>query len=359
MAATSHDPILQSRQLIERWRSLEMERLMSLGPTDLLRAARLLFKKDPPPPKPGSFSYGGLLDTSGLERFVLEAIPWRNIRRNMRQGHLSALSISTTHVGTGHTVVFISSRDPTPIKWSRDPFVRHEAAAISPRHVLASAAIPLLFPAVKIKSEFYTDGGLRQNTPMSPAIRLGADRILLVSLRHVADAAETARLKDEREVAFPKPLYLLGKALNALLLDHTDYDLDRMRRINAILKAGTESFGPDFVDVLNRKLVEMRGAALRPLRALHIRPSIDIGVLAADFVASGRTKIRGRMARRLVSRLAEREAPHESDLLSYLLFDGNYAAELIDLGYRDAMAQEDALVAFFTEDMERESFTAS
>ena len=83
---------------------------------------------------------------------------------------------------------------------------------------------------------YYTDGGLRQNTPMSPAIRLGADRMLLVSLRHVAP--QPKELQREHSAAFPKPLFLAGKALNALLLDHTEYDLARMQRINLILEAG-------------------------------------------------------------------------------------------------------------------------
>src|SRR5262249_27390310 len=152
-------------------------------------------------------------------------------------------SVSATHVGTGHTVVFLSSSEPIPREWSRDPFVRHRSARIGPRHVLASAAIPMLFPAVKIGDEYFTDGGLRQNTPMSPAIRLGADRLLLISLRHVK---EPKSLEKERTEAYPKPLFLAGKALNALMLDHTEYDLMRMQRINLILEAGRASFGNRF-----------------------------------------------------------------------------------------------------------------
>src|SRR5580765_2615194 len=302
MVAAMNDPDSQAAQIAAAWRALQIEQLIGLNARDVLRAVKLILGKDPPPPPPGSFRYGGLLDTSGLERFVIRTIPWRGIERNLRSRHLHALSVSATHVGTGHTVVFLSSAEPVPREWSRDPFVRHRAARIGPRHVLASAALPMLFPAVKIGDEYYTDGGLRQNTPMSPAIRLGADRLLLVSLRHVAP--EPKQLERERAEAYPKPLFLAGKALNALLLDHTEYDLARMQRINLILEAGVSSFGDKFEQMMNHELVRLRGAPLRRIQAVHIRPSEDIGAIAADFVASGRMRVSGLIARNLISRLA-------------------------------------------------------
>jgi NTE family protein len=345
LAATMADPDAQAVQLVAAWRALRIEELISLRPMDVLRAVRLLLGGEPPPPAPGSFRYGGLLETSGLERFVIRVIPWRGIDRNLRDRRLQAISVSSTHVGTGHTVVFLSSAEPVPREWSRDPFVRHRAARIGPRHVLASAALPMLFPAVKIGDEYYTDGGLRQNTPMSPAIRLGADRLLLVSLRHVAP--EPKQLERERAEAYPKPLFLAGKALNALLLDHTEYDLARMQRINLILEAGAASFGDKFEDMMNHALVRLRGAPLRRIQAVHIRPSEDIGMLAAEFVRSGRMQVRGLFARRLIQRLAAGEARHESDLLSYLLFDGNFASQLIELGRYDAAKKADELAELF------------
>lgn len=345
LAATMSDPTTQADQIVAAWRALRIEELISLRGRDLVRAAKMMLGGDPPPPPPGSFRYGGLLDTSGLERFVIRVIPWRGIERSLRNRELHALSVSATHVGTGHTVVFLSSGEPVPREWSRDPFVRHRAARIGPRHVLASAAIPMLFPAVKIGDEYFTDGGLRQNTPMSPAIRLGADRLLLISLRHVG--AEPKLIEKERTTAYPKPLFLAGKALNALLLDHTEYDLMRMQRINLILEAGHASFGERFEEMMNHELVRLRGAPLRRIQATHIRPSEDIGALAADFVAKGRMKVNGLVARQLIHRLADGEARHESDLLSYLMFDGEYAEELIELGRRDAAKKEDELAALF------------
>jgi NTE family protein len=349
LAATMSEPETQAAQIVAGWRALQLEELISLKVGDILRGVRLLLGGDPPPPAPGSFRYGGLLDTSGLERFVIRVIPWRGIERSLRSRALHAMSVSATHVGTGHTVVFLSSAEPVPREWSRDPFVRHRAARIGPRHVLASAAIPMLFPAVKIGDEYFTDGGLRQNTPMSPAIRLGADRLLLVSLKHVkkAQEEEPKQLQKERVEAYPKPLFLAGKALNALMLDHTEYDLMRMQRINMILEAGNASFGDRFEEMMNHELVRLRGAPLRRIQAVHIRPSEDIGAIAAQFAQSGKVKVRGPIAKRLIGRLASGEAKHESDLLSYLLFDGEFAGELIELGRRDAAKKEDELAALF------------
>ncbi len=348
VAATNDEPATQGKRLVEHWQALRIEQLIGLKLGDLYRAARMLMGKDAEPPAPGTWRYGGLLETSGLERFVLQAIPWRGIEKNLRSGAVHALAVSATHVGTGHTIVFLSSGEPVkPGGWSRDPFIRHRTARIGPRHVLASAAIPLLFPSVKIGDEFFTDGGLRQNTPMSPALRLGASRILVISLRHVA-GRESAQVQRERTEAYPKPLFLIGKALNALLLDRTDYDLDRMQRLNAILVAGEAAFGPTFTNVLNAELQLLRGAPLRVIEAVHIRPSVDIGMLAAEFVRRGRVLVSGRFARKLIDRLAAGEAAHESDLLSYLLFDGNWARELIALGRADAARKEQELGQFFT-----------
>lgn len=353
MAATQEDPRAQAEAMVTAWRKLQIEELISLKARDLLRAMRMVMGGDPPPPDPGSFRYGGMLDTSGLEKFVVRHIPWRRIDRNLREHKLHAISVSATHVGTGHTVVFLSSAEPVPREWSRDPFVRHRAARIGPRHVLASAAIPMLFPSVKIGEEFFTDGGLRQNTPMSPAIRLGADRLLLISLRHVITPTES--IERAHVEAYPKPLFLAGKALNALMLDHTEYDLQRMQRINLILEAGHASFGDKFETMMNQALIKLRGAPLRRIHAVHIRPSEDIGAMASDFVGSGRLRLRGIVAQQLISRLAGGEARRENDLLSYLLFDGDFASQLIELGRHDAKAKEDELAALFDVDEQVEA----
>ncbi len=344
IAATMNDPAQQGYDLCQTWRSLEVENLMSLHARDFVRALRHLLGGRPPRNLQTVVRYGGLIDSSGLEHFVARCIPWRNIRHNLKVGVLQSLAVSTTKVRDGHSVVFLDEGVAKQRSWSRRPYTEVRQTRISPRHVLASASIPLLFASVRIGQDFYTDGGLRQNTPLSPALRLGADRILVVSLRH----EESLRpLAPARETVLPRPLFLLGKMLNALLLDHTEYDLEQLERTNALIEAGTEAFGEEFQTILNQKLGRNPSNPMRSIKQVHIRPSVDLGAMASDYVKSGRVKLKSKMAQWLLGKLSSGESRHENDFLTYLLFDGGFASELIDLGYHDAAAHEDELIKLF------------
>lgn len=348
--AATGDVLAQSVKLLwERWLELRADDLLRVRPLEILRLARNLVGGGPVPIEPPGATgtgnrRGGLIDTSELERFVLESVPWSRITRNLDDGVLQAVSVSATHVASGKTVVFIDKRGDLP-QWSRDPWVRPVKARVSPFHALASAAIPLLFPPMPIDGAYYVDGGLRQNTPISPAVRLGADRVLVVSMRYKGPVSEEAVVPEE---AVPSPFFLAGKTLNALLIDRVDYDLDRLRRNNRIIEAGREIFGPDFLAKMNEKLVVTEAAKLREVRDLLVRPSRDLGTMAAEFVASDAMKDESGLAARLFRRLAERDPRDEADLLSYLLFEGRFAQLLLELGRHDARNRRDELVAFFS-----------
>jgi NTE family protein len=264
----------------------------------------------------------------------------------MRAGHVAALSISPTHVASGRTVVFVQRREGGVPRWGADPTMVARQALVREEHVLASAAVPLLFPAVEIDGQFYCDGGLRQNVPLSPARRLGADSLIVVNPRFIREDAPPPQLAEERERAYPDPLFVVGKAMNALLLDRIENDIDRLRRLNAVLAAGTRRWGPGFEDALNEELAKDGVGGLRPLDVIYVRASRDICVLAAEYVRSPEFAKRAHgLVARAMRRIADGES--EADLLSYVLFDGEFCGRLVEIGRADARAMHDQLVRFF------------
>jgi NTE family protein len=331
-------------RVVDVWTKLQIADLVRPDARGIVELGARLLGRAPRSPDSVPAREGGLIAPEGLERIVEGSIPWPRIHENLEAGHLHALTVSTTHVRSGRTVVYVQCRDRELPRWSHDPTTMARAARITARHALASAAIPILFRAVALDGEYHCDGGLRQNVPLSPARRLGAGRVLVVNPRYIAGAT----LHDlGAEDLFPGPLFLLGKTLNALLLDRIDTDLARLETINRILEAGTRVAGEGFVDALNREMGFAEGHGLRPMRALLIRASDDIGRLAAEFVRSPAFSRVGGLTGRLIGRIAEPESRHEADLLSYLLFDGTFAGQLIELGRADARARHEELCAFF------------
>ena len=287
---------------------------------------------------------GGLLDPTALQRTV-RAAPFAKIADNLRAGHLAGLSVSTTHVSSGRTFVFIQQRERAPLPSFRDPWVIARDAVITPEHALASAAIPLLFPAMKLEGAFHVDGSLRQNTPILPARVLGADAMVVVNAQWLPPAARIGAGADEPP---PGPLFLVGKALGALLLDRIDADIDHVARVNRFIEAGEREFGADFAGRLARAMGEDEAHAIHPLEVILVRASENIGFLATEYVRSPGFRRRHRgLVEVAMRRLAEGEAHHEADFLSYLLFDGEFAAQLIALGRRDAAQHHEALCTLF------------
>jgi NTE family protein len=285
----------------------------------------------------------GLLDRAPFERLVLRTIPWERIAKNREAGRFRALSVTATDVGSGRAVVFIESQDGAPCHWTPDPTIVARAVALEPAHALASAAIPLVFPTVSIGGRAYVDGALRLNTPLVPALRLGAERILVVALRPALDAAF------ESEGSPPLDAFdLLGRVLSALLLDHLEADLGRMRFVNDVLRRGERTFGADYLARLNETATREGAQPLRLVEETVIRPSEDPRAVAADALRRLRAKGRLSALLRLFDRSLERRA-EGAELFSYILFDAEYTATLCALGYEDARRREEDLAAFFAD----------
>ncbi len=353
LAAHADKPSERGAMLARKWTELKLEDVVRpSGPELLHLAGRMIGRSRSAPRDARAGRRGGIFDPSGVEAIVNDAVPFERIADHIRQGRLSALSISTTHVASGRTIVFVQRAGGGVPRWGGDPTMVGRAAEIRAEHVLASAAVPLLFPAVEIDGQFYCDGGLRQNVPLSPARRLGADSLIVINPRFIRDVQPSPALAEAREREYPDPLFVLGKAMNALLLDRIENDIDRLVRLNAVLEAGTRHWGPGFAAALNEELGRLGVGALRPLEVIYVRASRDIGVMAAEFARSPTfaKRVKGLMGRAL-RRVAEGES--EADMLSYVLFDGEFSGQLIEMGRADARAKHDELASLFERRLSR------
>ncbi len=345
-AATADIPEQQGRILVDRWESFVLEEMVSFGVKEFMRAPATLLGSGHIDEVEGERRLGGIVQTRQLERMVRRLIPWSHITTNIQAGHLESLSVTATDIGSGKTVVFLQSARGQAPGWSKDPFVRAQAVNIGPEHALASAALPILFPAICIGERFFCDGGLRQNTPLSPALRLGADKVLVIGLRQ----QPKTNAVPEESMPFPGAAFLVGKILDAFLLDHIDYDLDRLRRFNAVIEAVRATGSPDHVARFDEVVTTMRGAPYRAVGEYMIRPSSDLGAIASQVARAGRFKgSGGGPGIQLLRRLATARGANEADLLSYILFDGLFAAEVARLGYEDARAHHDELAKFLSD----------
>ena len=293
VAAHLREPDVCRRVLLAEWQGLKLEEIVRANTGELVRLfGNIAGRRGAASAAPAR--RGGFLNPRGIEGVVRRAVPFGKIAENLAGGHLLALTLSTTHLVSGKTVIFVEHSPAATPRWSRDPTIAVRATSIGTHHALASSALPLMFPAVHIDGEFFCDGGLRQNVPLSPARRLGASGLIVVNPRYVAPASGARGTGDlERKPGPhaqgtpPSPLFILGKALNAILLDRIDNDLDRLQRINTILDAGVRRFGPAFLDAVNEELGKKDPkAGVRSLSVVHVRASEDIGRLAATYVRS-------------------------------------------------------------------------
>jgi NTE family protein len=355
LAATADRPDRQGQGLADVWNSLRIEDVFALPPRQLIDASRWFLGRHD-----GRMS---LLQTEPLESFVARNAPWTKIRRNLRDGYVDALTVTATHIKSGHPTVFVQQAPghPPPILATPDTVLR--PTRIGPRHALASAAIPLIFPAVALGGELFCDGGLRMNTPLGPALSLGADRVLVVGLRHetpadppaapASDEAVEASPAEARALAaeaaaYPSAPFLFGKVLDSLLLDQVEHDLQRLRRLNALLVEAREKFGNRFMRRLGELQSPYFGIPYKPVGEVYVKPSEDLGRIAADHVERAADQVGG-LSGRLLRRLAAGDTGPmgEKDLASYLLFHGPYAHDLIALAREDCRRVHDALLAFF------------
>lgn len=351
MASTASQPASQAAALADFWLRLSLKQVLHVGMSDLVRS---FWER----------GGGGLANPGGM-RELAARIDWRSITRNIHSGRLQALSICATRVADGRTAVFVQQTPGSSTRALDTPHYDVIHTRIGPRHALASAAMPVLFKPVTIGSRRYLDGGVRMNVPLSPALRLGAQRVIVVSMQPGSHHSDDMLSEPHR----PTAVFLAGKAMNSLLQDRLDQDVENMRRINSIIEAGYASFGDEFTASMNHALDAHRASPLRYVRNFLMRPSADLGVIAARCARGTDFLLRHRQLTGLfLSLLVGQESRDSADLASYLLFDPGFAEELMDLGKADARVREEEWVRFFDDtplndaeaaELERVAFSAS
>lgn len=334
LAAHLADPTQGIRRLADLWTQMNLVDVLGFGVRQAIALPRVLMG--------GGQAGVGIFDVRPMAKLIEREIPWRAIARTLRHGYVEALSVSCTEINSGRTVIFMQTGPDGTLPTTAPPRTVVRGAHIGPLHALASAAIPILFPPVKIGNELFMDGGVRQNTPIAPALRLGATHVFAVGL-----SRDVRGVGDEpREVKVPGAAFVLGKVLNAFLLDHVQTDFEVLTRVNHMITDGETAYGPGFLDSINTPVRQRGALPYRRVESLVVRPSQDIGKLASDFVTRGKLK-GGAMLTRQVMALLDVGESTEADLASYLLFDGSFAKSLIELGRADAEARKHDIAAFF------------
>ncbi len=324
LLANSRHPFDQAvRHLSMCWESLSSDQVYRSDPFSIglaaLRIGIRMFSggaRTAPLPK-------GLLNTSPLRDFLAKALGapdggLNGVAQNIEDGRLHALALTTTHYASGRTITWVQGR-------SFEVWRRAQRESIPTRitldHVMASTALPIMFPAVSIGGMWHGDGAIRQVAPLSPALHLGAQRILTVSTSgpEPPDAGPVARQEE-----YPSPVQVIGVLLNAVFLDMLDYDATNLRRISA----------------LSESLPAEDRLGLRTAELLAIRPSRDLAELAVEHEWQ-----LPKLVRNLLRGLGVRDQSG-MDFLSMVLFEPVYIRRLLDLGEKDAEAQEEPLKTF-------------
>lgn len=344
MAAHTHRGDLALEHLARLWLDLRLERHLRVDPLGLFA-----LRKGPlwPPWRrsDGVVERRSLLDARALEKLISDGIPWQALRTNVAQGRTRALFVSALHIASGRTTVFAELSPQTQYTPTIDPRRQSAREPITAAHVLASCALPLIFPPRRIGARYYADGGLRYNTPLAPVLRAGARRIVIISLLAPARAMAEAEAVER----YPSPIFLAGKLLNALLLDPIVHDLAVLKRFNRLIRTLDTILDPEERAQVDAVLRDARGLPYRHVEVLDFRPSADIGALAAEHIRHHLPHWQlDRPSNWLLRRIAREDAQWwEADLASYLLFDGNFAARLIELGRVDAHRRSDEIRAFY------------
>ncbi|MBI3856790.1 MAG: patatin-like phospholipase family protein [Planctomycetes bacterium] len=305
--------------LRESWRRLDPTEIFDMFPSGRGYSILGLLRECIRQAHDSHGTFKGLFDDRPIRRFVSRCASLTGVEENLVSGRLTAVALTASSYDTGKSVTFFQGL-PSLAGWTRDHGIG-VAASLTMDHIMASGALPLLFSPVRIGDGLYGDGNVRQQYPLSPLIRLGAERILVI------DPGPSRQSVPSPGPARGSIAETFGILLDSMVVDRIEADLSRIREINHALAAG-----PGSSEMLNRRLIDL----------LVIRPTIDVGTLAASLGPP-----RCRMLR-LAARAAGGWNERVAGLLSYLWVDPRFTDRLYDLGYADARTRWEEMEFFLT-----------
>jgi NTE family protein len=264
-----------------------------------------------------------MLDNSPLRELLGVHVDCAGIRRSIARGHLRAFALCATSYATGHSVAFYDGVDSIK-DWSRVQRLGRRTE-VTLDHLMASSAIPMLFPPLRLGDEYFGDGAMRQLNPLSPAIHLGADRLLVIGVRARRGAGVAGVAVNRSQIAMPSPGEIFGYMLDTLFTDQVYGDLEQLERMNQLAEASPSA-----------------ARDIQHVETLMLAPSVDPREIAARHTGDIPTGLRA-----LLRVIGGRDSSGYQ-LASYLTFEAGYTRDLIELGYRDAMEARAAIMAFMS-----------
>lgn len=298
--------------LRREWLSLDSGKVYGLRPELMVRSTARWFLNFISTWRRQPSLAAGLFESGPLRESLSRVIDFQGIEENLREGRLHAVALTATSYSSGLTTTFVHGR-PELQMWRR-ALRKSVKCRLTLDTVMASSAIPMVFPAVKLEDGYYGDGSLRQTSPLAPAIHLGADRLLAV-----APGPKAEPLQASGPPKFPTAADMMGVLLDAMFLDAVDMDAELLERINRLLgDRDPQTPVPD---------------GLRPLELTVLRPTTDLGALA-----EGHRRDLPRTMRVLMYVMGS-GSRRGTRMLSYLLFEPPYIEHLMQLGHADAQAR--------------------
>ncbi|MFN7729704.1 MAG: patatin-like phospholipase family protein [Bdellovibrio sp.] len=322
IAENCHNFPLATEDLAQLWSNLHSENIFKTDPVSMGRIGLQWLGELSIGGLTGSTGGRSLLDTSPLSKLIQDNLDFSKVEDRIREGALYALAITAMDYRNSTTVTFVQGSEKIAT-WERSRR-KSEKAKMRVEHILASSAIPLLFPPVALDHRYFGDGCIRNHAPCSPTLHLGADKLLVIGVRKQGmNADEKAAVKTP---GAPSVARVANVLLNSVMLDSIEMDIERLGRINEFLDKVPEAHR----DQLNFRAVPF----------VFISPSADIGQIASKLSSK-----LPRVVRYLLKGLGPLE--DAAELVSYLLFEPEFCRALIDLGYQDGMAKREDLIRFF------------